>query len=150
MMKMRLRRYATKVLFGFCVGAALGWAASATAGGAQPIPPARDAQSASTGSVCALGRPCFGSAGCAGSCDPDTSLIAGCARCVKGFYVGCSQGQCQEAMPFPAAAAAEPLCPNQLMASCATFGEMCSIGGTSHRCRCSTVGDTQLPKWICK
>lgn len=141
---LRLRRNATRALIGFCAGAAIGWAISANARGAQTLP------AASPGAVCALGRACTGTAGCASECDAATSLIAGCARCVKGVYANCSQGQCQEAMEFAAAAANEPLCPNQLMTPCPTFGDMCTIGGTAHRCRCSTVGPGELPKWICK
>ncbi|HMF42933.1 MAG TPA: hypothetical protein VKQ32_19810 [Polyangia bacterium] len=147
-MMVRLRRHALRALLGLCAGAAIGWAISASAHGAERAVEARAAASAPF--VCALGRACTGSAGCAGDCDPNTSLISGCARCVKGVFTNCSQGQCQEAMPFPAAALDEPLCPNQLMTPCATFGDMCTIGHTAHRCRCSTVGPGELPKWICK
>ena len=148
---MPVRRQAIRALLGFCAGAAIGWALSATARGAEPLPatgyapPAAHARSA-----CALGRACTGTAGCANECDSTTSLISGCARCVKGFFANCSDGECQAEMAFPAAAADEPLCPNQLMTPCATFGEMCTIGRTAHRCRCSTVGDGLHPKWICK
>jgi len=164
----RARLMVARLLLGFCAGAAIGWAASATArdaegavvvgrklpigetvGGSVDLRGGASVPAFAT-SHCELGRACTGTAGCAGDCDVVTSLIAGCARCEKGAYAGCSQGECQVAMDFVAAAADEPLCPNQLMPPCLTVGEMCTIGRTSHRCRCSSVGPGQHPKWICK
>ena len=152
-MKKRLRWQGTRALLGLCVGIAIGWVVSATARdarGAPAAPGGTHAIGATWTAVCALGRACTGTAGCAGDCDPDSSLISGCARCEKGVYAGCSQGMCQDTMELTAAASAgEQLCPNQLMTPCAAIGEMCTIGHTAHRCRCSTVGGWYL-KWICK
>lgn len=146
---MRLRRQLGRALLGLCAGAAIGWAVSARASGAPGAPPFVGAPAIGGGVVCALGRACIGSAGCAGECDDATSLISGCARCEKGVYAGCSEGVCQPAMEFVVAAANEAVCPNQLMTPCPTAGEMCTIGRTSHRCRCTHVGSAYL-KWVCK
>jgi hypothetical protein len=153
---MTRRRFGTTALLVFGLGAVLGGAVSTTARGAQTAPAARGALAAADIRVgamtsgCSLGRACTGTDGCATDCDDVTSLISGCARCEKGAYVGCSQGQCEPSMMFAGASADEALCPNQLMIPCETFGEMCSIGHTAHRCRCSTVGGMSHPKWICK
>jgi len=154
----RSRMMATRAVLGFCVGAVLGWAASTTARGAEntgtigraPQVAAGDGVGTPVMPACALGRLCTGTDGCATDCDPDTSLISGCARCLKGVYAGCSQGECQTAMVFSVAGVDEALCPSQLMTPCPTVGEMCTIGHTAHRCQCSAVGGEQHPKWICK
>jgi len=158
-LSMNPRSSGKRALLSFCASAAIGWALSATALG-DPIAPPTSA-AGETGPreiprapavlpVCGLGRPCTGTAGCAGECDAETSLIAGCARCQKGVYAGCSQGECQAVMELPAAKGDEAVCPNQLMTSCPKVGDMCTIGRTSHRCQCSAVGALQHPKWICK